>query len=29
MGDTTYYQKNWETTLNGAKDNYENNKDVL
>ena len=29
MGETTYYQRNIETVLNGAKDYYENNKEIL
>ena len=27
MGETTYYQRNWEKVLNRAKDYYESNKD--
>ena len=29
MSETTYYQRNRETVLNGAKDYYENFKEVL
>ena len=29
MGETTYYQRNREVVLNGSKDYYENNKELL
>ena len=29
MGETTYYQRNTEVILNGSKDYYENNKELL
>ena len=29
MGETTYYQKNWENILNRTRDYYKNNKKVL
>ena len=29
MSETTYYQRNREVILNGAKDYYENNKELL